>query len=172
MRTHSLPSPHSISSKKTSTAKHKRNRAGTIRASDFVRPATSGTSGPLLTSVASTTVGPAISLPSRTRSGTVVGPNSKLAVQSRSNGVVKRQPVVQVTQRDAGSGSVHELANFKDHEGLGPRSTEDLNYVGLAHRGKRKKGKRRNGKEKVMHDDITSDDPLLIVGPWRDEDWS
>jgi len=147
MRTRSLDSPPGISSKKTGTAKHKRNRAGTIRASDFVRPAISDTSGPLLTSLASTIVGPANSLPGRTRSGTVVGPNSKLAVQSRSNGVVKRQPVVQVTQRDSGS-------------------------VGLAHRGKNKKGKRRKGKERVMHDDITSDDPLLIVGPWRDEDWS
>jgi hypothetical protein len=30
----------------------------------------------------------------------------------------------------------------------------------------------KRGKEKIVHDEIMSDDPLLIVGPWKDDDWS
>ncbi|OJA21201.1 hypothetical protein AZE42_01378, partial [Rhizopogon vesiculosus] len=161
-RTRSLDSSPGITSMKASTTKHKRNRAGTIRASGL-RPTDSGTSAPV-TSLASTVTGPAGGLPGRTRSGTVVGPNSKFAVRPRSKGAIKRRPVVPVMQHDAGSGSVDELAISNVHQGWGPWSSEDL--IGLAQRGRNKRGT-----GKVVHDDITSDDPLLIVGPWRDEDW-
>ncbi|OAX41026.1 hypothetical protein K503DRAFT_798308 [Rhizopogon vinicolor AM-OR11-026] len=161
-RTRSLDSPPGITSKKASTTKHKRNRAGTIRASDL-RPANSGTGAPV-TSLTSTVTGPAGGLPGRTRSGTVVGPNSKFAVRPHSKGAVKRRPAVPVMQHDASGGSVDELAISNVHQGWGPWSSEDL--IDLAQRGRNKGGMR-----KVIHDDITSDDPLLIVGPWRDEDW-
>ncbi|KAG2346834.1 hypothetical protein BDR05DRAFT_959003 [Suillus weaverae] len=167
MRTRSLESPAGIISKKTSTVKHKRDRAGTIRASDFAQPAPSGSSGSTLTSLASTIAGPAGSLPGRTRSGTVVGPNSKLAIRPHAKGATRKQPLMQLTQRDAHSRSEDDMNIFKVHEDVGPWSTEDLDYVGLV---QRLKGRR--GKKKVVHDEIMSDDPLLIVGPWRDEDLS
>ncbi|KAG1776606.1 hypothetical protein EV702DRAFT_1107726 [Suillus placidus] len=167
MRTRSLESPAGISSKKISTVKHKRDRAGTIRASDFAQPAPSGSSGSTLTSLASTIAGPAGSLPGRTRSGTVVGPNSKLAIRPHAKGATRKQPLMQLTQRDAHSRSEDDMNIFKVHEDVGPWSTEDLDYVGLV---QRLKGRR--GKKKVVHDEIMSDDPLLIIGPWRDEDWS
>ncbi|KAG1743095.1 hypothetical protein EDB19DRAFT_1700059 [Suillus lakei] len=167
MRTRSLESPAGISSEKTSAIKHKRNRAGTIRASDFAQPAPSGASGSALTSLASTIAGPAGSLPGRTRSGTVVGPNSKLAIRPHAKGAMRKQPAMQLTRRDAHTRSEDDMDIFKVHENVGPWSTEDLDYVGLV---QRLKGRR--GKKKVVHDEIMSDDPLLIVGPWRDEDWS
>jgi hypothetical protein len=133
-----------------STTKQKRNRAGTTRASDFARQVT--------TVPTATTARPTGSLHGRSRSGTVVRPNSKLAV--------KRKPVVQVTKRDASSGSVDALAVCKVRESRGLWSTEDLNHdLAQGEEGKR-------GKEKIVHDEIMSDDPLLIVGPWKDDDWS
>lgn len=167
IRPRSLESPASIGPKKTSATKHKRNRAGTIRASDFTQPGPSGTGGSTLTSLASTIAGPAGSLPGRTRSGTVVGPNSKLAIRPHAKAAMKKQPVMQLTRRDAHSRSEDDMDIFKVHEEVGPWSTENLDYVGLV---QRLKGRR--GKKKVVHDEIMSDDPLLIIGPWRDEDWS
>ncbi|KAG2144565.1 hypothetical protein DEU56DRAFT_935653 [Suillus clintonianus] len=167
MRTRSLESPAGISSKKTNATKHKRNRAGTIRASDFAQPAPSGASGSKLTSLASTIAGPAGSLPGRTRSGTVVGPNSKLAIRPHSKGAMRKQPMMQLTRCDAHSRSEDDMNILKVNENVGPWSTEDLDYVGLAQRVKDKRGRK-----KFVHDDIMSDDPLLISGPWRDEDWS
>lgn len=75
--------------------------------------------------------------------------------------------MVQVTQQDISSGLVDELAIQKVQEERGPWSTENVNYVGLAQRGKSK-----GRKGKVVHDEIMSDDPLLIVGPWKDDDLS
>jgi len=74
---------------------------------------------------------------------------------------------MQRAQRDADDGSEDGMDVFKVHEALGPWSAEDLDYVGLAQR-----VKGRKGKKKFVHDAIMSDDPLLIVGPWKDEDWS
>jgi len=74
--------------------------------------------------------------------------------------------VIHITQRDIGGGSVDDLAILNVQEGRGLRATEDLNYVGLARGGR---GKKRKGK--VVHDTLASDDPLLITGPWKDEDW-
>lgn len=167
IRTRSLESPAGINLKKTNAIKHKRNRAGTIRASDFAQPGPAGTSGSTLTSLASTIAGPAGSLPGRTRSGTVVGPNSKLAIRPHAKGAMRKQPVMQLPRRDAHVRSEDDMDILQVHEDVGPWSTEDLDYVGVV---QRLKGKR--GKKKVVHDEIMSDDPLLIIGPWRDEDWS
>ncbi|KAG2058747.1 hypothetical protein BDR06DRAFT_1018097 [Suillus hirtellus] len=167
MRTRSLETPASVSSKKTSTVKHKRNRAGTIRASDFTQTASSCSSGSTLTSLASTIAGPAGSLPGRTRSGTVVGPNSKLAIRPHAKGAMRKQSLMQLTLHDAHGRSGDDMDIFRVHEDVGPCGTEELGSVGLT---QRLKGRR--GKKKVVHDEIVSDDPLLITGPWRDEDWS
>ncbi|KAG2142820.1 uncharacterized protein EDB93DRAFT_1292199 [Suillus bovinus] len=167
MRTRSLESPAGIGSEKTSTVKHKRNRAGTIRASDFTQTAPIGSNGSTLTSLASTIAGPAGSLPGRTRSGTVVGPNSKLAIRPHVKGATRKQPLMQLTRRDAHSRSEDDMDIFKVHEDVNPCGTQELDSVGLV---QRLKGRR--GKMKVAHDEIVSDDPLLITGPWRDEDWS
>jgi hypothetical protein len=78
---------------------------------------------------------------------------------------MRKQPMMQ--RRDAHARSEDDMDIFKVHDDVGPWSTEDLDYVGLV---QRLKGRR--GKKKVVHDEIMSDDPLLIIGPWRDEDWS
>ncbi|KAG1793134.1 uncharacterized protein HD556DRAFT_1536617 [Suillus plorans] len=159
MRTRSLETPASVSSKKTSTVKHKRNRAGTIRASDFTQTASSCSSGSTLTSLASTIAGPAGSLPGRTRSGTVVGPNSKLAIRPHAKGAMRKQSLMQLTLHDAHSRSGDDMDIFRVHEDVGSCGTEELGSVGLM---QRLKGRR--GKKKLVHDEIVSDDPLLITG--------
>lgn len=74
---------------------------------------------------------------------------------------------MQLKLHDAHSRPGDDMDIFRVHEDVGPCGTEELGSVGLM---QRLKGRR--GKKKVMHDEIVSDDPLLITGPWRDEDWS
>ncbi|KAH7885769.1 hypothetical protein F5I97DRAFT_1967275 [Phlebopus sp. FC_14] len=78
-RSHSLDGSVATTEAKKVTSKRKpaRDRAGTIRASDFVRPNPSVPATSRGSTVAGTSK--AISCARRTRSGTVVGPNSKLA---------------------------------------------------------------------------------------------
>lgn len=80
---------------------------------------------------------------------------------------MRKQPVMQLTRRDVHSRSEDDMNVFGVQDDVGPWNTEDPNYAGVV---QRLKGRR--GKKKVGHDEITSDDPLLIIGPWRDEDWS
>jgi hypothetical protein len=80
---------------------------------------------------------------------------------------MRKQSVMQLPRRDAHGRSEDAMDILQVHEDVGPWSTEDLDYVGVV---QRLQGKR--GKKKVVHDEIMSDDPLLIIGPWRDEDWS
>jgi hypothetical protein len=55
---------------------------------------------------------------------------------------------------------------FKVNEDVGPWNTKDPGVAGVVQKLKGRRGK------KIVHDEIMSDDPLLIIGPWRDEDWS
>ncbi|KIK97345.1 hypothetical protein PAXRUDRAFT_24681 [Paxillus rubicundulus Ve08.2h10] len=119
-RSHSLDSPASIvaatSAKKTlPTHKPARNRAGTIRASDYAKP------GP------SSTTAAVASLPGarRTRSGTVVGPNSKLAKDpALASRVAMRTPAAELPVVGFDSESDDELL-------LKGPWIEDLVYLGL-----------------------------------------
>ncbi|KAG2067769.1 hypothetical protein BDR04DRAFT_1158653 [Suillus decipiens] len=99
--TYSLESPASIDSKKMSATKHGRNHAGTIYASDFAQPGPSGTRGPTLTCPPFDYHRACWFSSGRVCSGTVVGPNSKLVIWPHMKGAMRKQPVMQLTRRDA-----------------------------------------------------------------------
>ncbi|KIJ65211.1 hypothetical protein HYDPIDRAFT_39835 [Hydnomerulius pinastri MD-312] len=128
IRSHSLDNPASITTtattkKSSSKRKPARNRAGTIRASDYMQPIPSTST----TTLASTILGPGGSRPGarRTRSGTVVGPNSKLAKGPElPTRVAIHIPIVELPFFGSESESDDELL-------LKGPWLEDLEYLGL-----------------------------------------
>lgn len=95
-----------------------RNRAGTIRASDFVKPVP-GASSP------NNAPGQAVSLLSnmrRTRSGTVVGPDSKLATKSagtKGGPATRLAPVLPGREPESDDELLLKAAWIEDMEYLG-----------------------------------------------------
>lgn len=120
-RSHSLQDALAESTtKKSVKRKPARDRAGTIRVSDFVKPrpgASSSGGAPGLT-------GSSLSNVRRTRSGTVVGPDSKLATKGVGTKGVPTTGLA-VVQSGSESESDDELL-------LRGPWIEDLEYLGLA----------------------------------------
>lgn len=123
-RSHSLQvALAELITKKSVKRKPARNRAGTIRASDFARP------GALSSAVAPGITAPPISNVRRTRSGTVVGPDSKLAAKGAGlpSQAAKSAPATGLAAVQSGSESESD-----DELLLKSFWIEDLEYLGLA----------------------------------------
>ncbi|KAF8141910.1 hypothetical protein EV363DRAFT_1309370 [Boletus edulis] len=110
------------STKKPVKRRPARNRAGTIRASDFAKPNAFPSGG-----ASGSTIPLPIPNVRRTRSGTVVGPNSKLATKARlpaptAKGVPTTRPTAVQSESDSESDDELLLKSFW---------TEDLVYLGI-----------------------------------------
>ncbi|KAG6374784.1 hypothetical protein JVT61DRAFT_4162 [Boletus reticuloceps] len=110
------------STKKLVKRRPARNRAGTIRASDFAKPSAFPSGG-----ASGSTIPPPIFNVRRTRSGTVVGPDSKLVTKARlpaptAKGVTAPRPTAVQSESDSESDDELLLKSFW---------TEDLVYLGI-----------------------------------------